>query len=84
MTIDHTVQALLLEIVDKGAAKLSARAIDIRFSDRHAATGVSVLDMLKELAREQLVERHVEPGNPVDRWEITAAGRTWLHRNAAT
>ena len=71
-------ERLLLNIVEQGEGALSSREVDIRYSQRMPHIEETVFEALDRLAAAGLVTRHVRPGTPHDRYEITTLRRIHL------
>ncbi|AUX35896.1 MULTISPECIES: hypothetical protein [Sorangium] len=77
------LEAALLQIVNEGRGEYSWYAIVSHLSDMDVPRDPDAMVALKELARCGLLRRHVNPGSPQDKWEITSIGLEALQRRLA-
>jgi PadR family transcriptional regulator PadR len=76
MLTDYEI--VLLDLVRKGKGEWGWYQIERRLSNMDVPREPGAMTILKSLKGRGLVVRHVTPGQPNDRWEITDAGRAEL------
>jgi PadR family transcriptional regulator PadR len=72
------LQLVLLLLVDKGRGNLSWYELANSLSRLDIVREPDMMVVLKDLVAQGLLERHIQPGSPRDRWEITPVGTEFL------
>jgi predicted ArsR family transcriptional regulator len=72
------LEFILLELVAKGEGKWSWYELANALSRRDVPREPDMMVVLKQLAADGLLIRHMEAGSPRDRWELTAEGNAIL------
>ncbi len=72
------LEFILLELVAKGEGKWSWYELANALSRRDVPREPDMMVVLKQLAADGLLQRHVEAGSPRDRWELTDEGNAIL------
>ena len=68
----------ILDLVRRGDGKWGWYQFEIRLSNIDVPRNPDLMTVLKRLADLGLVVRHLNPGSPNDRWELTEMGRSEL------
>ena len=78
-----TLERALLQIVHEGAGQWGWYQLATRLSRMDVPRVPDMLSTLKDMAGRGLVQRHVVPGSPQDRWEVTEKGFAVLKASEA-
>ncbi|RCJ28649.1 hypothetical protein A6770_23105 [Nostoc minutum NIES-26] len=68
------LELVLLKLVAKGQGNWSWYELANSLSRLDIPREPDMMVVLKDLAAKDLLERHIQPGSPRDRWELTPAG----------
>jgi PadR family transcriptional regulator PadR len=68
------LELVLLQLVFKGKGNWSWYEIASSLSRLDVPREPDMMTVLKDMKSKGLVERHIQPGSPRDRWELTPIG----------
>lgn len=72
------LEFVLLELVAKGEGKWSWYEIAQALSRLDVPREPDMMQVLKKLAAEGLLNREIQPGSPRDRWQLTEQGKSTI------